>query len=217
VYCCRHNTNKNMSKVKIGLDGLSVPDKIVQGDKLTEALRNNPLYPDGGPEVTALETATNNLRNQKTAADLAKAAAKTAISLQDDAAAAFDAAVVSVAAYVQKTSGGDKAKIESAGFAVCAERTPPSILPAQTDVQAVASEFAGCADLSWQLDRDARLFLIERAEDAPELVFHQVATATKKSATVNSMVSRKKYWFRLAAAGPAGQGPWSEPVALFAP
>ena len=94
---------------------------------------------------------------------------------------------------------------------------PPSILPAPTDVQAVASEFAGCADLSWQLDRDARLFLIERAEDAPELVFRQVATATKKSATVNSMVSRKKYWFRLAAAGPAGQSPWSEPVSLFAP
>ena len=34
----------------------------------------------------------------------------------------------------------------------------------------MANEFAGCADLSWQLDRDARLFLIERAEDAPELV-----------------------------------------------
>lgn len=206
-----------MSKVKIGLDGLSVPDKIMKGDKVAEALRNNPAFPNGAPEVTALETATGNLRNQKTAADTARAAAKAATSLQDDAAAAFDAAVISVAAYVQKASGGDKAKIESAGFDVCAERTPPSALPAPTDVQAVASEFAGCADLSWNLDRDARLFLIERAEDAAELAFRQVATATKKSASVNAMVSRKKYWFRLAAAGPAGQGPWSEPVSVFAP
>ncbi|MGC3959865.1 MAG: fibronectin type III domain-containing protein [Verrucomicrobiota bacterium] len=206
-----------MSKVKIGLDGLSVPDKIVYGDKLTEALRDNPAYPDGAPEVTALETATTTLRNQKTAADTARAAAKSATSLQDDAAAAFDVVVTNVAGYVQKASAGDKAKIESAGFGVCAPPAPPSILPAPTDVQAVASEFAGCADLSWQLDRDARLFLIERAEDAAELVFRQIATATKKSATVNSMVSRKKYWFRLAAAGPAGQSPWSEPVALFAP
>ena len=100
-----------MSKVKIGLDGLSVPDKIMKGDKVAEALRNNPAFPNGAPEVTALETATGNLRNQKTAADTARAAAKAATSLQDDAAAAFDAAVISVAAYVQKASGGDKAKI----------------------------------------------------------------------------------------------------------
>ena len=92
-----------------------------------------------------------------------------------------------------------------------------SVLPAPTDLQAVASEFAGSADLSWQLDRDARLFLIERAEDAVEPVYQQIATATKKSASVNSMVSGKKYLFRVAAAGPAGQGPWSDPVPLFAP
>lgn len=206
-----------MSKVKVGLDGLSVPDKIVYGDKLTEAMRNNPAYPDDAPEVTALEAATNTLRTQKTAAETAKAAAKSAISLQDDAATAFDAVVISVAAYVQKASGGDKAKIESAGFAVCAERTPPSLLPAPTDVQAVASEFAGSADLSWQLDRDARSFQIERAEDAEVLVYKPIAVATKKSASVNSMVSGRKYWHRVAAVGPAGQGPWSEPVALYAP
>lgn len=206
-----------MSKVKVGLDGLSVPDKIVYGDKLTEAMRNNPAYPDDAPEVAALETATANLRSQKTAAETAKAAAKSAISLQDDAAAAFDAVVVSVAAYVQRISGGDKAKIESAGFDVCADRTPPSLLPAPTDVQVVASAFAGSADLSWQLDRDARLFLIERAEDVAEPVFRQIATATKKQASVNSMVSGKKYLFRLAAVGPAGQSPWSEPVSLYAP
>lgn len=206
-----------MSKVKIGLEDLAVPDKIVKGDKVAEAMRNNPAYPNAAPEIEALETATNNLRTQKTLAETAKANAKAAISLQEDAEAAFDAVVANVAGYVQKTSGGDKAKIESAGFDVCAERTPPSVLPAPTDVQAVASAFAGSADLSWKLDRDARLFLIERAEDAPTPVFHQIATATKKSASVNSMVSGRKYWFRIAAAGPVGQGPWSDPVPLHAP
>lgn len=130
---------------------------------------------------------------------------------------AFDGVFAEVTRAVQTDSGGDKAKIESAGLSVRAERTPPSVLPAPTDVQAMASEFAGSADLTWQLDRDARLFLIERAEDAPEPVFHRIAVATKKSASVNSMVSGKKYLFRIAAAGPAGQGPWSAPVPLFAP
>lgn len=201
----------------MGLDGLSVPDKIVYGNTVTEALRNNPAFPNAGPQVTALEAATDHLSTRKTEAETAKANAKATITLQDDAAAAFDVVLASVADYVQRESAGDKAKIESAGFAVCAERTPPSVLPAPTDVQVVASAFAGSADLSWQLDRDARLFLIERAEDAAEPVFRQIATATKKSASVNSMVSGKKYLFRLAAVGPAGQGPWSEPVSLYAP
>lgn len=206
-----------MSTVKLGLGGLTVPDKIQYGYSVGQALAGNPNYPNLGPLVTRLNAATDKLSASYTDAQTARQLAKSKTSLQDDDAAAFDALMAEVARAVQTDSGGDKAKIESAGFSVRAEHTPPSPLPAPTDLQAVASEFAGSADLSWQLDRDARLFLIERAEDAAELMFRQIATATKKSASVNSMVSGKKYWFRTAAVGPAGQGPWSDPVPLFAP
>jgi hypothetical protein len=206
-----------MSTVKLGLGGLTVPDKIQYGYSVGQALAGNPNYPNLGPLVTRLNAATDKLSASYTDAQTARQLAKSKTSLQDDDTAAFDALMAEVSRAVQTDSGGDKAKIESAGFSVRAEHTPPSPLPAPTDLQAVASEFAGSADLSWQLDRDARLFLIERAEDAAELMFRQIATATKKSASVNSMVSGKKYWFRTAAVGPAGQGPWSDPVPLFAP
>lgn len=206
-----------MSIVKLGLDGLAVPDKIPYGYSVAQALDGNPNYPNLGPLIARLRASTDKLSDSYTDAQTARGIAKSKTTIQDDDMAAFDALMGEVARAVQTASGGDKAKIESAGFNVRAERTPPSMLPAPTDLQAVASEFAGSADLSWQLDRDARLFLIERAEDAAELVFHKIATATKKSASVNSMVSGKRYWFRVAAAGPAGQGPWSDPVPLFAP
>ena len=206
-----------MSTVKLGLDGLAVPDKIQYGYSVGQALDGNPNYPNLGPLVTRLRASTDKLSASYTDAQTARQIAKSKTSLQDDDAAAFDTLMAEVARAVQTDSGGDKAKIESAGFSVRAEHTPPSPLPAPTDLQAVASEFAGSADLSWQLDRDARSFQIERADDAAELVFRQIATATKKSASVNSMVSGKKYWFRVAAVGPAGLGPWSDPVALFAP
>jgi hypothetical protein len=206
-----------MSTVKLGLDGLAVPDKIQYGYSVGQALDGNLNFPNLGPLVTRLRAATDKLSASYTDAQTARQIAKSKTSIQDDDATAFDALMAEIARDVQTDSGGDKAKIESAGFSVRAERTPPSPLPAPTDLQAVASEFAGSADLSWQLDRDARLFLIERAEDAEVLAFRQIATATKKSASVNSMVSGKKYWFRTAAVGPAGQGPWSDPVPLFAP
>lgn len=206
-----------MSAVKLGLVGLTVPDKIQYGYRVVQALDGNPSFPDLADLVARLRVTTDKLSASYTDAQTARQIAKSKTSIQDDDTAAFDALLAEVGRDVQTDSGGDKAKIESAGFSVRAENTPPSTLPAPTDLQVVASAFAGSADLSWQLDRDARLFLIERADDAEALVFHQIGTATKKSATMNSMVSGKKYWFRIAAVGPAGQGPWSDPVALFAP
>jgi len=206
-----------MSLIKLGLADLSVPDKIQYGYSVGQALDGNPNYPNSAALRTSLMAATDKLSASYTDAQTARQIAKSKTSIQDDDTVAFDGVMGDVARYVQTESDGDKAKIESAGFSVRADRTPPVVLPAPTDVQAVASEFAGSADLSWNLDREARLFLIERAEDAADLVFHPIATATKKSASVNSMVSQRKYWFRIAAAGPAGQGPWSDPVALFAP
>ncbi|MGC3958448.1 MAG: fibronectin type III domain-containing protein [Verrucomicrobiota bacterium] len=161
-------------------------------------------------ETDGTETAYNDART-------ARQTAKSKTSIQDEQEVGLDWTLQQLANYVEKVSDGDKAKIESAGFSVRNEPTPIGQLPPPTDLQAAASDHPGSADLSWQLDRDARLFLIERAEDAEELTFRQIATATKKSASVNSMVSGKKYWFRVAAAGPVGQSPWSDPVPLFAP
>ena len=88
---------------------------------------------------------------------------------------------------------------------------------APTDVTVVPSQAAGCADVSWKSKRGYRSFTIERAEDAPVPVYHVIGNTTKKFGTFNSMVSGRKYWFRVASVGPAGQSAWSDPVPLFAP
>ena len=79
------------------------------------------------------------------------------------------------------------------------------------------SEFSGTADVSWKSVYGAKSYLIERAEDAQALAYGVIGTSTKKQASLNSMVSGKKYWFRVAAIGAAGQSAWSDPVPLFAP
>lgn len=206
-----------MNLIKLGLDRMALPDKVQFTRQVTQNMTGNPNFPTPDPALPDMATAADASETAYNDARTARQVAKSKTSIQDDREAELDWLLTQLAAYVEKASDGDKAKIESAGFSLRNPPAPVGPLPAPTDVQVVASAFAGSADLSWQLDRDARLFLIERAEDAVEPVFRQIATATKKSASVNSMVSGKKYLFRLAAVGPAGQGPWSEPVSLFAP
>jgi hypothetical protein len=68
----------------------------------------------------------------------------------------------------------------------------------------------------WRTISSAKVYNIERAADGPELVWKFMTTTTKRETSVNIMVSGNSM-YRVAAAGPVGQGPWSEPVALFAP
>jgi hypothetical protein len=84
-------------------------------------------------------------------------------------------------------------------------------------VQAFASDHPGHVDLRWRTIYGAKAYNIERAEDGPELIWKFMTTTTKREASVNTMVSGKKYWHRIAAIGAAGQSPWSDPVPLIAP
>ena len=105
-----------MSTIKLGLADLPVPDRIQYGYSVGQALDGNPNYPDIGPLRTTLAAATDKLSASYTDAQTARQIAKSKTSIQDDDMAAFDAVMGDVARYVQTQSGGDKAKIESAGF-----------------------------------------------------------------------------------------------------
>jgi hypothetical protein len=128
-----------------------------------------------------------------------------------------EALVAQLTSYVDGASGGDATIIESAGFSTRANPTPVGEIPAPTDLQVTPSEFAGSADVKWKSKRGAVSFTVERAEDAPTLVYGVIGNCTQKQTSLNSMVSGKKYWFRMAAIGAAGQSAWSDPVPLFAP
>lgn len=130
---------------------------------------------------------------------------------------ALDWIITQLAGYVESASDGDKAKIESAGFTVRNPPVPIGALPAPTDLQVFASEHAGSADVSWKNVRGAKAYTIERAADAPHLDWGVIGNSTKRQASLNSMVSGTKYWFRVSAIGAAGQSAWSDPVPLFAP
>ena len=206
-----------MSLIKMRLKDMPIPDKIQFSRRIVDAMTANPNFAAPTPALSVLTEGTEELQDAYNAAQAARQAAKMKTSLQDDRSTELDNVLAMLALYVENASDGDKARIESAGFSVRNPPAPVGPLPAPVDVQVAPSEHAGTADVIWQGVRGAKAYAIERAEDAPALDWGVIGSSTKREASLNSMVSGRKYWFRVAAIGAAGQSAYSDPVPLFAP
>lgn len=207
----------SMNLIKLGLNSLSVPDKIQFGRQIVQAMTGNPNFPAPNPALPSLVAGSDTLETAYNDAQAARQAAKAKTSVQDDSSAELDWILTQLANYVENASDGDKAKIESAGFSLRNPPTPIGALTAPEDLQVLPSEHAGTADVRWKNVFGAKAYTIERATDGPQLSWGVIGSSTKKQASLNSMVSGTKYWFRVAAIGAAGQSAWSAPVPLFAP
>ena len=203
-----------MSTVKLGLAELTIEEKIQLAANIDKALTGNANFPTPNPTLASLKTAASALGTKAAfAADIRKQS-QIATLAQDTAEDALDAALTTLGSYVETTSGGDEAKILSAGMAVKAAATAAGLLPAPGPVAATTGDGAGEVDLVWPRLTGAKSFVIQHAADpaAPDGDWKFATTSTKSSATVTGLVGGTRYWFRVAATGSAGQSPWSSPV-----
>jgi hypothetical protein len=181
-------------------------------------MSNNPNFATPSPALETLSEAAAVLESAYNAAQQARANAKTQTSIMGQKSATLDLLLMQEASYVQSSSGGDKAKIESAGFDVRDTPTPIGQLPPPSEPKAAPSQHSGAINLSWKKVRGAKSYLIERALDSNQPREWAVATmSTKTKAVVNTMTSGLRYWFRIAAVGSAGPGAWSEPISKIVP
>jgi hypothetical protein len=211
-------TRKNMALIKVGVTKMSVPAKIQFTRQIVLDMSNNPNFAAPSPSLNALSQAAASLESAYNAALQARANAKTQTSIMGQKSTALDLLLMQEASYVQSSAGGDKAKIESAGFDVRDTPTPIGQLPPPAEPKAVPSQHPGAINLSWKKVRGAKSYLVERALDANQPLEWAVATmSTKTKAIVNTMTSGLRYWFRIAAVGSAGAGAWSEPISKIVP
>src|SRR5438067_245640 len=122
-------TRNNMALVKVGVTKMSVPAKIQFTRQIVLDMSNNPNFAAPSPELSTLSDAAAALESAYNSALQARANAKTQTSIMGQKSAALDLLLMQEASYVQNSSGGDKAKIESAGFDVRDTPTPVGQLP----------------------------------------------------------------------------------------
>ncbi len=203
-----------MSTVKLGLAELTIEEKIQLATNIEVALTGNPSFTTPDPTLASLRATADNLGNKTAAAADIRAQSQIATITQDDAEDQLDAALTTLASYVESTSKGDEAKILSAGMQVKAAAIPTGPLPAPGSVAATVGDGAGEVDLAWPKLAGSKSYVIQYATDpnAPDDDWKFSTTCTKSSATVSSLIPGTRYWFRIAATGSAGQSPWSSPV-----
>jgi hypothetical protein len=206
-----------MRHIKVGLKDVPLPDQIQTGHLVITSLTDNPNFPNASPVRAQLLAATTELANSFNDAQSARMIFATKVSVQKQKAAHFKAVMAQVASWVANQSGLDEAKIISAGFDLKRGNTRLGPLPAPQALEVWPGAAAGAMDLFWARVHGAKSYVIEFALATPEPDWKGVAFSTTTKARLNGLVSGKKYWFRVAVVGAAGQSAWSAPVAKIAP
>ena len=206
------------AKVKLQLRTKSIAEMIAMGNEVKQALDGNPDFPDASALVAELLTATAELLTAKTDADAIDEQSKSLTKIQTQKETSFERVMNKIGNHVDDVSQGDAAKIASAGLEHFFPGDTPDLgeLPKPESLSAAEGDKEGEIDLNWDSVRGARSYEIAISRETTDNWAHS-AVAVPSKHTIEDLDSGKKYWFRVAAVGAAGQGPWSDPATKIAP
>ena len=182
------NSN-HMSIIVTNTSKLPVLDKLAKGQDIITKSTANPNVPGNTAVLTAFSTAQ---------------------TAREVALETWTAKLNALASFTESATSGDAGKIESAGFAVRAPRTPPQPLPAPTGVVASTNGTPGHTLLDWPPLAGAKSYNVEISPDPITPTSWAFAcSCTTSRADVNGAEPGKLYWYRVAGVNGKGQGPWS--------
>jgi hypothetical protein len=204
------------AKVKLNLRQLSVEEKIVFSKQVITSMTANANFATPIPALAAVTTAITAADAANADLKVARKATVTKASILDDKLADLDSIINQLAAYVENTAKGDDTKIKSAGMGVKSHGTPAG-LPSAPENLLSAAAIQNEVELNWDKVFGARSYVVQITQDVSGSSSWTIAVVvTKAKASIKNLDSGKKYWFKVAAVGAAGQGPWSDPATTYA-
>jgi hypothetical protein len=207
-----------MAKVKLGLDKLTPVELTDLTTQIVTMMTGNPNFVTPNPTLAAVTTQKNTTATSITAQETAKATAEAATTTRDVNVTTLKGLLSQLATYVENASGGDAAKIESAGMSVRADSSVPvGPMPQVLDLVLSPGDFEGTLDAVWNPVRGAKSYEIQVSPDPPSTWTQKMASG-KSSATIQGLTSAAKLWVRVRAVGADNQpGPWSDPATKVVP
>lgn len=207
-----------MSKIKLNLQRLTIPEKVARSRQIVAAMTGNADFTSPQPTLTQITDAVNELEAAYHASQTARQEAKAKTMEQNQKEETHDDLLTQLAGYVESASGGDGMKIMGAKMDLRSPATGVVELDAPDSFSASAGDRDGEIDLRWDKVERARSYVIQCSTDPPTATSWTHATiSTKSQVTVGGLTSGTRHWFRVAAVGPLGQSPWSEPATKVAP
>ena len=205
-----------MAKVKLNLKDFSTTELFEFARNIVTALTGNADFLTPDPPLADVSTSADDLETAYNNSQVARQDSQEKTTLMYDKLEGLKNIVTRLGLYVENTSSGEAAKIQSAGMDV---RDVPgaSVVPAvPTGLSATAGDMEGEIDLQWEPVQRAVSYAIQQSSDPPGS-WTQAAISTKSKHSIENLTSGDKYWFRVAAVGTAGQSGWSDPATRIAP
>jgi hypothetical protein len=196
-----------MAIAKLGFNKLGIPAKIQVSRNIVTKMTGNAKFPTPSPTLASITTATTAL---ETAFEAARDGGKSKTAFMKTQVVALSALMMQLMSYVQQASLGDEVAILSTGMEVKATKSPPPLMPAPLGLL-VTTGNEGAALLKWDPVIRSKAYVIQQSADG-STQWTSAGNSTKRSAIITGLVSGSKIWFRVAAIGAKGQGPWCEPT-----
>lgn len=207
-----------MARIKKNVRGWSVNQKVTVGKERLGALTNSAAFPNASTWLPPFQAAHDDLTAAHEDAAVKRADYRAAVARVKAAEKRWDQEYGFLAARVEIDSQGSESKIMGTGFKLRGARTVAHLPTAPEGLHATMGDRPGRIDMAWDGMTNARSYVVEMSSDqgSPEN-WKQLLLVARSSCTIKDMESGTKYWFRVAAVGTAGQGPWSGPVQKMAP
>ena len=209
--------NKVMAQVIVNVSGLTIADLIQQATNVNTAMTGNPNFKTPNPTLTDITARITKLAGANNAYEINLVSAKESLTLRDDAAQDLIAGLTALAAYVQTTSDGDPAIIQSAGMSIRAARTPATLPDTVTSLSVTPSDSAGELDLAWDPMPNAAAFEVQTTPDPVAGTWTSHPGVTKSKTSASGLTSGSKTTTRVRAVNAAGVGSWSNEVVKIVP
>lgn len=208
-----------MSKIKLNLSSLTIPEKIAKAELIAAALTGNASFPTPTPALATFGLAKDELANAYSEAQRARQEAKAKTTIQNNKEDALDQLFSQLAAYVESIAGSNEELIFSAGMDPRAAAVAATGAPQQPQaLTPTAADHDGEIDLSWDRVQGARSYVIQQSGDpVTPTSWSYRGVSTKSSFTAAGLTSGTRFWFRVAAINSNGQGGWSDPATKIAP
>lgn len=207
-----------MARIKLNLRSMTIAEKIARSRQIVAALTGNSHFPTPHPPLADVTAVINELEAAATAAQAARQEMKARTTAQTIKEAEHDQFMMKLVSYVESVAGDDPALVASVALEMRDFSNHASDVPlAPTGLTATHGDFTGEIDLAWDTVRGARSYDIQFSSDPPtDSSWTHSKVATRSRITVEHLVSGTRYWFRVAAVGTRGHGPWSNPVMKMA-
>jgi len=208
---------KIMAQVILNISRLNIADLLQQAGNITTSMTGNANFKTPNPTLLDITGRITKLNSANNTYELTLLSARESLTLRDDAAQDLIDGLTALGGYVQTTSDGDPAIIQSAGMSIRAARTPATQPEAVTGLAVAPSNAAGELHLAWDAMPNAASFEVQTTADPVAGTWTNHPSVTKSKTSVSSFTSGAKVYSRVRAVNPAGTGAWSNEVPKIVP